>query len=57
MITGPAPKPSARRVEISRVRDETAPYIVFSAPNSAPSAIMPAMKTPMDEMNLVTSED
>ncbi len=37
---------------ISRVRAATALYIVFSAPNSAPSAIIAAMKTPIVSMKL-----
>jgi len=32
MTTGTPPKPSARRVAISRVRAATAEYIVFTAP-------------------------
>ena len=51
-MTGPAPKPSARRVAISRVRAATALYIVLSAPNNAPSAIRLAMNTPMVVMKL-----
>ena len=50
-ITGVAPKPSARRVAISRLRAATALYIVFNAPSSAPSAIINAITVPMLEMN------
>ncbi len=41
MTTGMAPKPSARNVAISRDRALTAEYIVLSAPNNAPTAMMP----------------
>jgi hypothetical protein len=36
-----APNPSARKVAISRSRSLTAEYIVFSAPKTAPMAMMP----------------
>ena len=39
--TGNAPNPIARSVAISTVRVLTAEYIVLSAPNSAPTAMMP----------------
>ena len=39
--TGPAPKPRARKVAISRARLATAAYIVLRAPNMAPMAMMP----------------
>ena len=42
---------------ISRVRAATALYIVLSAPNNAPSAISPAMNTPMFWMKLVSMVD
>ena len=57
MITGPEPKPSARKVAISRVRRATELYIVLSAPNSAPNAIMPAMNTPNFWINATSIED
>ena len=41
MTTGIAPKPIARNVAISVARVLTAEYIVLSAPNSAPIAMMP----------------
>jgi hypothetical protein len=41
ITTGVAPKPSARNVAISFPRVLTAVYIVLSAPNSAPTAMMP----------------
>ena len=41
-MTGPEPKPSARKVAISRVRAATALYMVFNAPKSAPRAIKTA---------------
>ena len=46
MTTGAAPKPSARKVAISRVRAETAEYIVLSAANTAPTPISTAMVVP-----------
>ena len=55
--TGPAPNPSARKVAISRVRAETALYIVFSAPKIAPSAIIAAMKKPIVRINPVSMAD
>ena len=42
-ITGAAPKPSALKVPISCVRADTAEYMVFKAPNSAPKAMMVAI--------------
>ena len=39
MTTGPALKPRARSVAISRVRAATAEYIVFTAPKTAPRSI------------------
>src|SRR5436190_22899552 len=44
--TGAAWKPMARRVAISRVREETAEYMVLSAPNTAPKPIINAMMVP-----------
>ena len=41
------PKPSARSVAISRVRADTAEYIVLSAAKIAPSPISTAMATPI----------
>ena len=44
-ITTPRPpKPMARRVAISRVRESTAEYIVLMAPNTAPTAMMTPTK-------------
>ena len=45
--TGAEPKPSARSVAISRVRADTAEYIVLSAANTAPRPISTAIVTPM----------
>ena len=45
--TGDEPKPSARSVAISRVRADTAEYIVLSAAKIAPSPISTAMVTPI----------
>ena len=42
VTTGRPPKPSALRVAISTVRVETAVYIVLSAENTAPTAMMAA---------------
>ena len=39
-------KPSTSSVAISRVRDPTAAYMVFMAPNTAPTAMMIVMKMP-----------
>ena len=44
--TGTLPKPRARKVAISTVRVATAEYIVFSAANKAPMAMMTAMAKP-----------
>ena len=46
ITTGALPKPSARKVAISTVRVATAEYMVLSAANSAPMAMMIAMATP-----------
>ena len=40
----------ARRVAISRVRADTALYMVFKAPNKAPKAIRTAIKIPIPVM-------
>jgi len=40
------PKPRARRVAISRVRADTAAYIVFMAPKQAPIAMTTPTKRP-----------
>ena len=38
--TGALPKPRARNVPIYAVREETAEYMVLSAPNRAPKAMI-----------------
>ena len=55
--TGAAPKPSARSVAISRPRAATALYIVLSAPNNAPNAIIRATTVPSVVMKLVVIVD
>ncbi len=42
--TGMPPKPIARRVAISRARLSTAEYMVLSAPNTAPMAMITPTK-------------
>ena len=54
--TGPPPKPIARSVAISRVRAETAVYIVFNAPKIAPIPIRPAISIPTPVTRLWTIE-
>ncbi len=51
------PKPSARMVAISRPRSETAEYIVFKAPKTAPMAMMPATRPPSTVISLVKRLD
>ena len=55
--TGPPPKPSARNVAISRVRAATALYIVFNAPNTAPTAIKNAIRKPRVVISRVRVSD
>ena len=55
--TGNAPKPIARSVAISTVRVLTAEYIVFSAPNSAPTAMMPPTVVATISSNAATCFD
>ena len=51
MTTGPLPNPSARSVAISRVREDTALYIVLSAPKTAPIPMRAAMSVPRPVMS------
>jgi len=51
--TAPPPNPSARSVAISRVLEETAEYIVLTAPKIAPIPIRKAMIDP----SVVISDD
>ena len=51
------PNPSARIVAISRPRSETAEYMVFSAPKTAPIAMMPATSPPSTVMRVVSLVD
>ena len=44
--TGAPEKPMARSVAISRARVDTAAYMVLSAPNTAPTAMIPATTRP-----------
>src|SRR3546814_14345958 len=55
--TGPEPKPIARSVAISRERADTAEYMVLSAPNIAPTAMMPPTKYAMKLSSLVNCLD
>src|SRR3984957_1196187 len=55
VITAIGAKPSARSVPISVVRDETAAYIVFIAPNIAPTAIITATIIPSTRIWLATT--
>jgi hypothetical protein len=57
MITGPALKPRARSVAISRVRAETAVYMVLRAPKSAPRPMSRAMGIPRPVIRPVSSAD
>jgi hypothetical protein len=57
MTTGVAPKPSARSVAISCVRDATAEYIVLTAPKIAPSPISTAMPTPIVRITVCSTCD
>ena len=52
--TLPLPNPRARSVAISRVRSETAEYIVFNAPKTAPMPITIAMIEPSTVINVVS---
>jgi hypothetical protein len=56
-MTGTPRKPMARSVAISRVRAATAAYIVLSAPNMAPIAMMIATVVPSMRMVRVRSSD
>ena len=55
--TAPLPKPSARKVAISRVREETELYMVLRAPKVAPTAIKEAISTPRVVINVDRTVD
>ena len=48
-------KPSTSSVAISRVRAPTAAYMVFMAPNTAPTAMMRVMNTPAKRITFASS--
>ena len=53
--TLPPPKPRARMVAISRVRSETAEYIVLSAPKTAPMPMTKATSVPRTRIIVVSA--
>ena len=55
--TGSREKPSARRVAISRDREDTAAYMVLRAANMAPADIMTTMIQPTTEMKTSIGSD
>ena len=57
ITTGVEPKPSARNVAISRVRVDTAEYIVLSAANTAPRPISTAIVAPMVLTSAISVRD
>ena len=57
ITTGRWENPSARRVAISRDRDETAAYMVFSAANTAPADVITTMIQPTTEINVSIGAD
>ena len=55
--TGSRANPRARRVAISREREETAAYIVLSAAKTAPPDIIATMIQPTTEMKISIGRD
>ena len=57
VTTGTLRKPSARRVAISRARPATAAYMLLSAPNTAPIAMIAPITEPRMRISLVSPSD